>query len=71
MPNTIALSPIFRHHHTFKRRRPNAVGARRISTPKQTDTPQRWKMALEVKGLSDPFKRESSFYVASPMQWNR
>ena len=32
-----------------------------VSTPKQTDTTQRWKMALKVKGLSEPVHTRIEF----------
>src|SRR5665213_763602 len=37
------------------------IDVEQVSTPKQTDTTQRWKMVLKVKGLSEPVQTRFEF----------
>src|SRR5450432_1766368 len=37
------------------------IEVEQVSTPKQTDTTQRWKMVLKVKGLSEPVQTRIEF----------
>src|ERR1700733_1582689 len=52
----ILASPRFR-----KALRLYGIEIEQVSTPKQTDTTQRWKMALKVKGLSEPVHTRIEF----------